>query len=106
MVFIPRQEEFTCGHCGKHVEPLHAGSYRNHCPHCGYSKHVDAEGPGDRASSCGGLMRIAGLDQRSGKGWILLHVCEVCGKRIANKTAPDDDIAGFSTGLHTDARIS
>ncbi|WDF05905.1 RNHCP domain-containing protein [Shouchella hunanensis] len=31
------------------------GSYRNHCPFCLYSKHQDII-PGDRASTCGGLM--------------------------------------------------
>lgn len=92
MIFIPRQEPFACGHCGQQVEPLPQGSYRNHCPHCLWSKHVDADGPGDRASVCQGLMRPEALDQRSGKGWIILHVCESCGKRIPNKAAPDDDL--------------
>ena len=32
---------FNCEHCGKEVLPLSDGSYRNHCPYCLYSKHVD-----------------------------------------------------------------
>ncbi|MDD5469635.1 MAG: RNHCP domain-containing protein [Candidatus Peribacteraceae bacterium] len=95
MPFIPRQEAFTCEHCGKRVEPIEHGSYRNHCPHCLYSKHVDAQGPGDRASSCGGLMKPVAIDQRSGKGFVLLHACEKCGKQIPNRAAADDDLASF-----------
>lgn len=96
MVFIARQEHFTCGHCGKDVSPLPQGSYRNHCPHCLWSKHVDADGPGDRASVCQGLMEPIELDQRGNKGWLIVHICVQCRKRIPNKAAPDDDLAGFS----------
>jgi DNA-directed RNA polymerase subunit M/transcription elongation factor TFIIS len=98
MVFIPRQEPFVCEHCDSPVEPLEHGSYRNHCPHCLYSKHVDKDGPGDRASACGGLMHPENIDHSSGKGWRIIHRCDLCGKRIANKAAPDDDLANFSTG--------
>lgn len=97
MTFIARQEPFICEHCGKTVEPLAHGSYRNHCPHCLWSKHVDRDGPGDRQSSCGGLMQPVGLDQRGGKGWLVLHACTKCDKRIPNKAAPDDDLAGFAS---------
>ena len=90
--FIARQERFTCEHCKADVEPLENGSYRNHCPHCLYSKHVDDEGPGDRASGCEGLMKPTGVDHRSGKGWMVVHRCENCDKEIVNKTAPDDAI--------------
>ena len=95
MVFIPRQEPFTCEHCGRQVRPLTRGSYRNHCPSCLWSKHVDAAGPGDRAAGCGGLMRPIGIDQESGKGFVLMHACEKCGKQIRNRAAPDDDLASF-----------
>ena len=96
MTFIARQEPFVCEHCGKPVEPLEKGSYRNHCPYCLYSKHVDQDGPGDRLSLCGGLMKPLHLDQRSGKGWVIEHECVKCTKRITNKAAPDDDLAHFS----------
>lgn len=96
MVFIPRQETFVCEKCGKHVEPLEKGSYRNHCPHCLWSKHVDHEGPGDRASLCGGLLKPTMLDQRGGKGWIIIHECVKCGKISPNKAAPDDRLDLFS----------
>lgn len=96
MTFIAKQEPFTCEKCGKPVDDLSNGSYRNHCPFCLYSKHVDKEGPGDRLSECGGLMMPLGLIQSSGKGWILVHECITCGKRIKNKAAPDDDLAKIS----------
>jgi len=93
MTFIARQEPFTCEHCGKDVAPLTEGSYRNHCPFCLHSKHVDELGPGDRASTCGGLMAPVGLDGTASKGWVLVHRCMRCGKNIRNKIAPDDDLS-------------
>ncbi|MBM3231178.1 RNHCP domain-containing protein [Candidatus Peregrinibacteria bacterium] len=92
MAFIARQEAFDCEHCGASVEPLVNGSYRNHCPVCLTSKHVDRDGPGDRLSACEGLMEVTGMDYRSGKGWMILHRCKVCGKTLPNIVAPDDDL--------------
>ncbi|MDD4318721.1 MAG: RNHCP domain-containing protein [Candidatus Peribacteraceae bacterium] len=96
MVFLARQEPFVCEHCGSAVAPLEKGSYRNHCPRCLWSKHVDDIGPGDRASLCGGLMEPVHLDYDGKKGWMVLHRCTVCGKTIPNKTAPDDDMTALS----------
>ena len=97
MIFIARQEPFVCEHCGKAVEPLDKGSYRNHCPFCLCSKHVDAQGPGDRASACGGVMKPVSLDYDGKKGWSVVHRCAKCGKTIPNKTAPDDDLSVVSS---------
>lgn len=94
--FIPREEPFTCARCGLAVEPLGRGTYRNHCPACLWSRHVDDAGPGDRASPCQGLMRPVALDQRSGKGWIIIHECERCGLRVKNKAAPDDNLQNIA----------
>lgn len=91
MVFIKRQEPFTCEHCGAEVQPLEA-TCRNHCPHCLYSKHVDDKGPGDRAATCHGLLKPIGLDMSSKKGWMVIFECEICSKRISNKAAPDDNL--------------
>lgn len=96
MIFVPRQEPFVCENCGTAVDPLPRGSYRNHCPACLWSKHVDHVGPGDRASGCGGLMEAMALDQRSGRGWMVHHQCVRCGKTIVNVCAPDDDVVGLS----------
>jgi|TARA_Y100000310_G_scaffold341115_3_gene439218 hypothetical protein len=97
--FIARQEPFSCEHCQAEVKPLEKGSYRNHCPYCLFSKHVDLEGPGDRKSPCGGLMRPASLDQSGKKGWVIIHECTICGKKINNKAAQDDQIDKFDSEL-------
>jgi len=102
MTFIARQESFTCVHCGKSVEPLEHGSYRNHCPHCLYSLHVDRDGPGDRESTCQSPMAPVELDQNGKKGWMIVHQCVRCGKRIPNKAAPDDDLTAVSPPIPLD----
>lgn len=91
MIFVAREENFRCENCGEQVSPLGKGTYRNHCPVCLWSKHVDDVGPGDRASTCLGMMKPIGFDSRSGKGWMVIHECEQCGKIIPNKLAPDDE---------------
>ena len=92
MVFIARQEPFTCEHCYANVKPLENGSYRNHCPKCLWSRHVDKDGPGDRASTCKSMMKPVGLDYRKKKGWMIVHQCIACSKEIPNMTACDDDL--------------
>ena len=92
MVFIARQEPFECGHCKESVKPLEDGSYRNHCPKCLWSKHVDDKGPGDRASTCKSMMKPDRIDHHKKKGWMIVHLCEACGKEIPNMAACDDDL--------------
>ena len=86
---------FTCEYCGEQVLPLANGRYRNHCPCCLYSKHVDIV-PGDRMSGCGGMMAPVGLRHKSGKGFQIVHRCVRCGIESANRVARDavqsDDI--------------
>jgi hypothetical protein len=86
---------FTCDHCGSEVVPLTNGSYRNHCPLCLYSKHVDLK-PGDRQNDCGGLMRPIGFRHKGGKGIQLIHQCLLCGvervNRVSRDTVQPDDI--------------
>ena len=94
-VFIPREEPFTCEHCDKAVEPLGKGTYRNHCPRCLHSKHVDRDGPGDRLSVCQGMLAPTAIDQDGKKGWMIEYRCAKCGKTSRNKAAPDDEIHGF-----------
>jgi len=88
--FVARDEGFTCQHCGRKVKPVGSGTYRNHCPYCLYSLHVDEAVPGDRDSQCQGLMEPRGI-VLSGKGYVIIHHCLECGKVSNNKTAPDDD---------------
>lgn len=80
---------FLCENCGEDVLPLSNGSYRNHCPYCLYSKHVDKHRPGDRTSGCGGKMKPTDLSYHSKKGYQIVHVCETCKTVQLNKTAED-----------------
>ncbi|MFS1515842.1 RNHCP domain-containing protein [Bacillus sp. SCS-151] len=79
---------FQCENCREQVTPLTNGSFRNHCPYCLYSKHLDIQ-PGDRASDCYGLMVPIGLDYSNKKGYQIVHECTKCGKVGKNKVATD-----------------
>ncbi|MGH3301842.1 MAG: RNHCP domain-containing protein [Streptosporangiaceae bacterium] len=57
-----QNQGFAGAQCGQLVRPLVNGSYRNHCPACLWSQHVDVR-PGDRASPCCGLMESTGSSQ-------------------------------------------
>ena len=74
---------FQCLRCGADVQPSTDGSYRNHCPFCLYSLHVDAE-PGDRHSRCGGLMQPVGL-RPHGRRLQIVHRCGRCGQVKVNR---------------------
>lgn len=90
--FIARNDPFVCGKCGRAVEPIvYGGSYRNHCPYCLYSKHVDAGVPGDRANECQGLMEPIGVSTRRSGEFVLTHKCTKCGFERYNRVAADDD---------------
>src|SRR5581483_4473387 len=92
MRMVPRNEGFTCEHCGVAVTPVKfGGSYRHHCPDCLYSKHVDGEVPGDRASACGGLMAPFGVFTRRTGEEVIVHRCEKCGFERFNRVAGDDN---------------
>ena len=77
--FQRRVENFTCERCG--ADNVGDG-YTNHCARCLVSKHVDIH-PGDRASTCGGLMAPVSVHQADGR-WKLIHRCERCGFERAN----------------------
>lgn len=79
---------FLCLKCTKQIEKLTNGSYRNHCPYCLYSLHVDNK-PGDRGSMCRGMMVPVGLTYKSKKGWQLIHRCQKCRILAVNKVAID-----------------
>lgn len=82
--------DFICFHCGKQVPPLTNGSYRNHCPFCLYSLHVDTS-MGDRESSCLGLMEPQQALFNSKKGHQIIHKCLRCGVQRVNKIAENTD---------------
>lgn len=85
--FTKKIEDFNCAHCGAVVR---GNGYTNHCPHCLWSRHVD-NNPGDRASSCGGMMRPISAE-KDGEGFIITHKCELCGKEKRQRTSDQDNI--------------
>jgi hypothetical protein len=90
--FIPRNDGFDCEVCDEEVPPA-PGTFRNHCPACLTSKHVDQEIPGDRASDCYGVMptiRYVGTDPEK---LDLIQKCTICYKESVNRTAPDDNVS-------------
>jgi hypothetical protein len=88
------KEDFLCGNCGLLVPGNAPGTeYRNHCPTCMFSKHVDSS-PGDRAASgaCGSKMepiktRVTTSDVQ------VLHHCTGCSHEKWNRIAADDNVA-------------
>ena len=78
-------EDFTCAHCGAHVE---GNGYTNHCSRCLWSKHVDIS-PGDRAEACGGMMRPMALEGSS-PAYRIAHECTRCGARRRVDAAADN----------------
>ncbi|GHV29579.1 RNHCP domain-containing protein [Clostridia bacterium] len=81
---------FVCENCGCDVRPLSNGSFRNHCPACLCSKHVDNQ-PGDRIAKCFGLMEPVGVVATSKKGLQILHRCLMCGEERLNKIAENTE---------------
>jgi len=81
---------FKCENCGRNVLPLTNGSFRNHCPFCLYSKHVDFV-PGDRLHLCDGMMQPVGVQYNPRKGYQIIHRCLRCGFVKVNKAATDTD---------------
>lgn len=96
------KKNFKCEHCKK-IVPVDARMitrHRNHCPYCLWSKHLDFLQPGDRKSSCQGLMKpIAITFKKEGKDKygkeregdvMIVHECQKCGKISINRIAGDD----------------
>jgi len=87
----PCDEPFTCKICGALMLPDNAGSrHRNHCSHCLTSLHVDNE-PGDRASTCMGIMDAIAVWVRKDGEWAIIHRCRICGVLCSNRIAADDN---------------
>ena len=87
---ITINEEFICENCGfKNTKAQ--GTCRNHCANCLCSKHVDDKTPGDRKSTCHGIMRPTIISYNNKKGFQILHRCTHCTKEIFNKSLDDDN---------------
>ena len=85
--FTKRVENFKCEHCGADVV---GDGYTNHCPQCLWSKHVD-NNPGDRESTCGGMMKPISITVQK-NGYIITHKCTECGKEINQHSAENDNV--------------
>ncbi len=91
MSFMRQKEDFICEFCGL---PNTGDGYTNHCRKCLYSKHVDIE-PGDRMSTCGGLMKPIFVSYTSTDPYIL-HKCVKCGFEKKNKIQIGDSIEAMA----------
>jgi len=88
--FIGRTNEgFVCEHCRTQVLPLARGGFRNHCPSCLWSKHVDRIA-GDREAACKGLMEPVRVEADAKRAWMIVHRCLRCGALRRNRAALDD----------------
>jgi RNHCP domain len=85
-------DSFRCRRCRLDVPMAVPGTqYRNHCPNCLWSRHVDDDVPGDRAADCGGLMEPIGVSVRDDSEWALVHRCTACSSVHVNRIAGDDN---------------
>jgi RNHCP domain len=76
------------------VGPVPSGGHqRNHCPLCLYSRHLDDQTPGDRASTCRALMVPDGVYTRRNGEYVLVHICLACGVVRHNRIAADDNFS-------------
>ena len=82
---------FTCITCRKLISPAPV-SCRNHCPYCFTSLHVDDQTPGDRQSSCHGLM-LPDYYIYNHQSSDIHFICIQCWHSHTNKQNLDDDIA-------------
>ena len=83
--FTKNDNGFICANCSFEVMPLGRTS-RNHCPRCLCSLHVDIL-PGDRANTCGGILRPVRVFPDPKKGYVIHYKCDKCGEEGNNKAA-------------------
>jgi len=102
-MFSKKKKGFLCSHCGRlvHLDTFIGTSFRNHCPFCLWSKHVDFRKSGDKQSQCQGEMEPIGLTfkhegydkygkRRQGE-LMIIHRCLDCQKFSINRIAADDN---------------
>ncbi|MCA1668601.1 MAG: RNHCP domain-containing protein [Thermomicrobia bacterium] len=90
------RESFKCVHCRAFIGPtVSGGKHRNHCPLCLYSRHVDGNRPGDRASDCGAKMAPVARFTRPNGEPMIVHRCLGCGFQRNNRLAADDNMLRF-----------
>ena len=83
-------ENFTCINCDHKVKPL-GYTARDHCPNCLYSLHLDIN-PGDRKSTCKGLLKPVGIEKTKKGNYKIIYKCEKCNMIHKNIAAKDDNM--------------
>lgn len=86
-LFQRNKENFVCVECGNLV---HGDGYRNHCPKCLHSVHVDRN-PGDRAETCHGIMDVVDITMDHGR-LVFVQRCRKCSMQKRIKAHPEDSI--------------
>jgi len=81
--FIRKKEDFVCEHCG---EKVRGDGYTDHCPKCLWGKHVDRIIPGDRESSCRGMMEPIRVLYEKGI-YKILYKCTKCNHEFGVRAA-------------------
>ena len=84
--FQKKKEDFVCEKCEKLVK---GDGFTDHCPECLWSKHVDIN-PGDRLSTCKGMMEPKGV-KKEGEKYFIYYKCQDCGFEHRVKNAEKDD---------------
>lgn len=90
-------ESFVCIWCKKEIW-LASKTCRNHCPYCFTSLHVDGEIPGDRSTTCYGIMVPIEFIYHT-KNSKILFLCTSCWKKHRNKVAEDDEIGNLKLSI-------
>lgn len=88
--FTMKDESFTCIVCGKNVTKLKYTA-RDHCPYCLSSIHVDIN-PGDRKSTCHGIMYPISFDKVNSDDIKIVYKCSKCQKIKRNIMSKDDSL--------------
>jgi hypothetical protein len=88
----PGADSFRCRHCRLDVPATAPGTkHRNHCPACLWSRHLDADVPGDRAAACAAAMEPIAVAVHADGEWALVHRCAGCAAISTNRIAGDDN---------------
>ena len=85
--FIRKRENFVCEYCGEMVV---GNGYTDHCLKCLWGKHVDEIVPGDRKSSCKGLMKPERVIYEKGD-FKIFYKCTKCKHEFGVKCSKDDN---------------
>ncbi|MBI4835964.1 MAG: RNHCP domain-containing protein [Candidatus Abawacabacteria bacterium] len=92
MKMTHRDEAFVCQNCHNPVAKRGGGYCRNHCPICLHSLHVDLQVPGDRQSTCQGIMVPVDVIYNTHKTvFQIIHQCQTCKYKHAVSIAKDDN---------------